>query len=333
MRQLVLLALSATAAVAQTQPLPKTLAAIPVFAGAKSVPTDTEDLGPAQFVEMMITDELKIRSREYVAYEVKAHPEAVYEFYAQRFGGADSADLEELNYTRLKPGQTSTVFSGPNAHEINAKQRAVLGSRPQLRGEFLRSAIFNWATRQTNGDITVLALGILDKGVAADWSSYSPRTRLILIRTTYVNPGKQAPAVADVLAKEMMKGMTDAIKEAFTADSMAPAPSESILGVAMYPGSQYDARTSAQTSRSNAASYVFHSDDDPAQIIEFYRQRLSAPTTNLGADGTVFVIEGSLPMPRFAVYVNQNTVRGGSAKTIITVRRSRCGPDDRSPAC
>ncbi len=333
MRQLVLLALSATAAVAQTPTLPKTLAAIPVFAGAKSVPTDTEDLVPAQFAEMMITDQLKIRSREYVAYEVAAHPEAVYEFYAQRLGGADNMDLEELNYTRLKPGQTSTVLREPNAHEINAKQRAVLGSRPQHGGGFIKDAVFNWATRQANGDITALAIGIRDFGVAADWSSYSPRTRLMLIRTTYVNPGKQAPAVADVLAKEMMKGMTDAIKEAFTADSMALAPSESILGVAMYPGSQYDGRTSAQTSRSNAASYVFHSDDDPAQIIQFYRQRLSAPTTNLGADGTVFVIEGSLPMPRFAVYVNQNTVRGGSAKTIITVRRSRCGPDDRSPAC
>ena len=70
MRQLVLLALSATAAIAQTSPLPKTLAAIPVFAGAKAVPTDTaEDLVPAQFVEMMGGDALKIRSRKVVVYE------------------------------------------------------------------------------------------------------------------------------------------------------------------------------------------------------------------------------------------------------------------------
>lgn len=323
MRQLVLLALSATAAVAQTPPLPKTFAAIPVFANAKPVPTDSEDLVPAQFVEMMITEELKIRSREVVAYEVAAHPEAVYEFYVQRFGGSDNMDLEELNYTRLKPGQTSSVFRGPNAHKIDAKQRAVLGSRPQHDGEFIRAAVFAWATRDADADITALAVGIRDFGVADDWSTYSPRTRLILIRTTYFNPGKQAPAVAEVLAKEVTKAMTNAIVEAFTADSMAPAPSESTLGVAVYPGSQYNARTSAHTSRSNVAFHVFHSDDDPARIIQFYRERLGTPPTNMGADGTVFVMEGSLPMPRVAVYVNQNTVRGRAARSIITVRRGR----------
>lgn len=221
MRQLVLLALSASAAVAQTPTLPKTLAAIPVFAGAKAVPTDTEDLAPAQFVEMMSGNELKLRSRKSVAYEVAAHPEAIYEFYAQRLGGVDTMNLEELNYTRLKPGQTSSVFRGPNSHEVTAKQRAVLGSRPQHDGEFIKNAVFTWATREANGDIIALAVALRDFGVAADWSTYSPRTRLMLIQSTYVSPDKQAPAVADVLAKEMTQGMMNAIKEAFTPD---PSP-------------------------------------------------------------------------------------------------------------
>ena len=328
MRTAIALLAAIITAPALAQTPPKRFADIPVFAGAKSVGTDTSDLGAEGPMQMLASvRNLEARFREVAAYEIAAHPETVYSYYTQRLGGKNIDSLEDADFTLLAPGTASGVFRLPTFHHVDAKGKALLASRPQYEGGWLRAALVLWGMRDTGGDVTSFAVGVLDTGVTSDWSSYKPRTRLVIMSTRYPNPPRGGTTLGQALGEAMTSAVKDAVKETLVAPlhemlkEAFGAPDEATLGVAIYPGAQFDERTSNRTSRNGTRFYSYMSDDDQAQVINFYRDKTHVPPTNLGADGTVFVIDGQMPFPRSAVYVNRNTVPGRHAKSIITVRK------------
>ena len=141
---------------------------------------------------MIATVPDSVRSRELIVYELKVYPEFVYGYYKERLGGDEQFDKADFDYTRLAPGATTIVMRSTNYHfGLDAKKRAVFGTRPPLQhGDWLDIGAFLWTTKEPNGDVSNYMLSVRDAGVAPDWSSYTPRTRIVMMRTTYVVPVK-----------------------------------------------------------------------------------------------------------------------------------------------
>lgn len=188
---------------------PVTYSTIPVYAGAKAVAVEEDENTTAEnpgFVRQNTRThrEMKARSVEVKAYEVAAPLEDVYAFYFAKLGGTEQWNDENTSDSNLKPGKASPTLLEKSEHEFDTPlidprdgnkeipgsvKRATLkrSARKPFSGDsWLEHAGFHWSTREANGDVSDSFVTITDEGLANDWSSWSPRTRILISRITFI---------------------------------------------------------------------------------------------------------------------------------------------------
>lgn len=98
-------------------------------------------------------------------------------------------------------------------------------------------------------------------------------------------------------------------------------PTAKDLGAPLYPGAKFDADASAGMSAGNDyAMYLYLTTDPPSKVAAFYEQQLKVKA---GVQGDKYMIplKGKLPIPEEGISIEPNTMFGGSAKTVITIRK------------
>jgi hypothetical protein len=178
----------------------KSVAAIPMYPGAERVaaqPTDVE--GWEQFSSMMKDQLDSLRSEEMISYEVLAHPEVVYTFYRDKLGGQEYRMWSDFDYTKLAHGGTTVVFRHPWFWiKPSENTKTVFATRPTFEkpDQWVCIATFMWLVKEQSGDVTGIMVAVRDAGtirsagIAKKPLSYSPRTRIVIKRATWVDPDK-----------------------------------------------------------------------------------------------------------------------------------------------
>lgn len=316
----------ATPAIAQT---PKTFRDIPVYPGATRVAIDSSTDVSSLEMRTQAGDSLPIRSSETAAYEIAAHPEAVFSFYRQRLGGNVEYGMEDTDFESLARGAATPVIRGENFHDMTdqpgdlgieavsaARKRALfLGRQPLGPDQYFSDGGFEWMVKETNGDISRLGIHISDAGLEP-WTRYTPRTRLVIARTTYVDPATAGQDADDRRSSEMEIAIRKDV------EALGAGPDQATLGVPPYPGATFDARNSAGMSRGETKYYFYFTNDDVASVVAFYQQRLGKAPTDVGGGEQGFVLEGRMPFPAHGVFVKPNTTMPGGRTVITVVRRS-----------
>ncbi len=297
---------------------PATVQAIPLYAGAVRQADQEAQLAP---------------SAEGRVYRVKAPIEEVVRFYQQRLGAREIRSEDERSrardaYEQLAAGQVSVAVvlpefvnltparfaeaagPGENPAQIAAAVRAAyVAKRPPFRPDtWLQSATFEWGARPGADQRAEFYLSVEDVGA---WQirdrEYQHETQIV------VNVQRTGPA--PVQAEE---------EERAPAARMA-APSESDLGVPVYPGARFDAQMSAAMSSGDSEGnyYVYTSADAAAAVTRFYEQRTGKQGQTNEA-GTLIVVRGEGLFPDLGVTVQANPGSFPPAvKTVITVRRKK----------
>lgn len=202
----ILLAATAAAAVAQARQAGsprsaiKTVAAIPVFAGAKRVASEKTDREGWEAWSSAMKDKLdSLRSEEVVTYEVLTHPENVYDFYRDKLGGQQHRMWSDFDYSELARGATTVIWRYPRFWiKPTTKTKAIFANRPVVDkpDQWLCFATFMWLVREQSGDVSGIMVSVRDagtvraEGIAKDPVSYSPRARIVIKRATWVDPDK-----------------------------------------------------------------------------------------------------------------------------------------------
>jgi hypothetical protein len=298
--------------------LPTQLSQMPVYPGAK--PTRLEE---GEWEQPSLQDGRKPQAKAFV---VDAAPEEVLRWYAQRLGTPLDAhrDFEDDQ----APGTVSHVNSAVYPHSLgddddgaghilmsSAQKRALLAKcRPAFKkGEWANDGHFEWVRRNEDGSRSFFTVGITDVGVADGWKACVRRTRIVLVTET----GKTEQEVEAERDAEHEKAFAAAQKEVGT-----KAPTEKELGVPLYPGARYDARSSAGMSMGDQRGYLFVTDDAPAQVVKFYEAKLGKRAQGDAQSGYMIALEGKGLVPDEGLAVQPNMLPGGG-KTLITVMRQK----------
>ncbi len=285
---------------------PKTQAAIPLYPGAvRDQRPGIQGDCPACFTTV---------------YRATATVEDVFKFYVQRLGAQEGVEQDAFH---LNPGQSTPVSSGMTTHAFEDdcadevyrheaedcqqwrygrdKKAAIARARPPYRpGEWLDGAGFGWWSRDANGDRVEWTITLSDSGAfSKDWKSYTARwTEIRVIRMIDAGPPGQA--------------LPGRPREA---PLPAAGPSEQVLGVPVYPGSWYDARSSAQR-----GMHVYLSNDPVAKVLQFYEARTGKKGQPQPDQSYWIVLKPSgLPIPLHGVWIQPNIEFGGGYKTAILV--------------
>jgi hypothetical protein len=314
--QALALALVLAAAPALAAP-PTRLAELPVYPGAK--PTQLEE-------GEWDADSMGGAKPQVKAYVVDASIEDVTRWYAQRLGARLEAhqDFDEL----AKPGTVSPVNHAVYPHSVGddgdgaghirvstAQKMALLAKcRPAYKnGEWASDSNFEWMRVNANRSHSLFGVNLTDVGVAQSWKACSKRTRIVL----HAGTGQSEEEVEAERDRAREERFAAAQKEVGT-----KAPTEKELGVPLYPGARYDARSSAGMSMDDQRAFLFVTDDAPAKVVKFYEAKLGKKAQGGPATGYMFALEGSGLMPDEGLAVQSNMLPGGG-KTLITVMREK----------
>lgn len=178
----------------------KSVAAIPIYPGATRVATQPTDAEGWEEFSSMMKDQLdSLRSGEMITYEVLAHPEVVYPFYRDKLGGQQHYLWGDFDYPALPRGGTTVIFRRPLFWiKPSAKDKTVFAARPTFENpdRWICLATFMWLVKEQSGDVTGIMVSVRDAGtvrsagIAKAPQSYSPRTRIVIKRATWVDPDK-----------------------------------------------------------------------------------------------------------------------------------------------
>jgi hypothetical protein len=193
--------LAAPALAQNAKPTPiKSGAAIPIYPGATRVATQpTDGEGWEEFSSMMKDHLDSLRSEEMITYEVLAHPEVVYPFYRDKLGGQEHYLWSDFYYTELPRGGTTVIFRLPQFWlKPGANTKTVFATRPTFEkpDQWVCIATFMWLVKEQSGDVTGIMVSVRDAGTVRSAGiskkplSYSPRTRIVIKRATWVDPDK-----------------------------------------------------------------------------------------------------------------------------------------------
>ena len=112
--------------------------------------------------------------------------------------------------------------------------------------------------------------------------------------------------------------------EASISELRASPPTEMELGVPEYPAARFDARASGgMTMDSDTLVYVFLSDDLVPAVVAFYVKATGRKAEPLAGAAFQIRLKGSGIIPAHGVFIQPNTMFGGSARTVITVTKLR----------
>lgn len=126
-------------------------------------------------------------------YTVAAPAEEVHAFYLGKLGGKVEHDSSD-SFENVKPGGSTPVLRHLRAHNFEpdlgpdgrdmpgTKKRALFekSRKPMANGEWVAESQFQWIIRDAKGDLRAFQVDVVDAGLARDWSSYQPKTTVII---------------------------------------------------------------------------------------------------------------------------------------------------------
>lgn len=104
-----------------------------------------------------------------------------------------------------------------------------------------------------------------------------------------------------------------------------PAPTETELGVPVYPGARFDGDVSGGMTQSDQKVWVYYSDDAPAKVVAFYQQKTGKKANEWDKDKFLIGLKGNPVMPEHGLTIETlagNPLFAGKGKTVITVSRT-----------
>lgn len=302
---------------------PRNLDQVPLYPGAVRQPDrEAELVSPGEV------------SRTVWVYRVKAPIEDVVRFYLPRLQAHEirtDADRERANdaMERLAPGQATAITlefepvdlspdafaelaagGDRSAAQLAAATRAAYAKdRTPFRPDtWIASATFAWAARPDADRRLMFDLSLED---VEAWE---------IRETTYHHQ-------TEIAINFQQEGPVAAMEQPAEQPPAAPmaAPSESALGVPLYPGAKFDGRVSAQMSASDEEGiyYVYTSTDTPQQVTTFYQARTGKKgITNEG--GTMIAVKGEGLFPELGVTIQPNMgTYPPTVKTMLAIRKRR----------
>jgi hypothetical protein len=116
----------------------------------------------------------------------------------------------------------------------------------------------------------------------------------------------------------------DSEAEARISELLTSPPTEKELGIPVYPAARFDARASGgMTMDNDTLVYVFLSDDLVPAVVAFYEKATGRKAEPAAGAAFQIRLKGSSSIPEHGVFVQPNTMFGGTARTVITVTKQR----------
>ncbi len=261
---------------------------LPVFPGAVRNSTEEAEIIAAEeglhAAPMDTSDEhpLAMRSFSVFAYTVNTPAEKVLRFYLDKLGGKEEEASEHLYTGNTPSGSTSqvyyridfvdfTVYSQKDAAEAKAeleKARSHFES-----GNWVSSADFAWEVGEQNGDFSVFDLTVRDDYFYTFDARGNKKiqTTIVIRKTTYMNPDDARAVIQNFKNEGDAGGGSDQVNNVWANDGVPFNPEG--VGVSVYPGSVYDAETTAFL-RENMGlrAGAYQSGDNARNILSFFEK-------------------------------------------------------------
>jgi hypothetical protein len=273
----------------------------PVFPGSAQ-----DEQEAAQFRDEGAAQDVK-------AYATKASIEEVFRYYRSQLGGKLQGENAVPDPRGMAPGATSeaqyfvTYYDAP----VGARKRLLSANRkPDADGQWIRSAGFSWIVKTSPQTVTSYSIQIEDRSLSQDSKSYSPKTVIAIQQQTVNLPGSSSRAAAAA------GGPVSPTRKAGAAAAKPPAESE--LGAPIYPGSFFDAQTTAALAKGARVQGVFLTTDPPAKVAEFYRAKLAIQPVRDDDEHYMVVLKGTMPLPEKGIEIQVNRLFDQKYRTVIT---------------
>ena len=161
---------------------------------------------------------------------------------------------------------------------------------------------FEWMRTNAHGSRSNFGVYLTDLGVSEDWKSCAKRTRIVLVAET---------SKTDEQAEEERDQAQEQAFQAAQKEIGTKPPTEKELGVPLYPGARYDARSSAGMSMGDQRGYVFITDDAMAKVVKFYEAKLGKKAQGAEDTGYMIALAGKGLVPDEGLAVQPNMLTGG----------------------
>jgi hypothetical protein len=315
-----LITLAARPAAGQAR-VPQSVADIPSYPGAvrdASGENAALDSLRAQSPELA-PGSPRAKARTIRLYGTSAPIEQVVRFYRERLGGRTEYG-DEMDERNLSPGQTTPIVfqlsyaefgpSDADARLGEKRKAAVARARsPWEPDRWLSEGRFWWSVREANGDVTHHEVNILDRGFADDQAtSYVPRTEITFVATTQESESSVA-ARADTTRDLGLQARVSVLT--------SHPPTERDVGVALYPGAQFDAQVSAGMSSGEQRAYVFMTADPLDRVVAFYEAHTGKHAMQADSHSFGISLTGS-SLPDLTI---QSNLVPWPGKTVITIMK------------
>lgn len=301
---------------AQSIAAPLTEKEIPQYPGAVLDPAGDPDMlppaapdGPQAVVKL---------------YRVQAAADEVFKFYKLKLE-ATSDSNKDGSSDALKVGAASPVLysmqfmdldpfiddEGTVVCSTEQKKKLLSSCRSPLEaGHWVDGAQFSWDKKEISGGVTNFLVNIADDGVSPRWKTCAKKTKIAVSVTR--------TASSDAVDQENDAKLAQKVAEKSKALNAHP-PSEKEVGVPAYPGSRFDAKSSAGMSAGGSIMYIFLSDDVPSKIVQFYEVKLKKKARPMPEGSFLFALKGDFPLPLEGMTIQPNTMLPDKAKSVITV--------------